>query len=112
MLQGADVTKKFLINQRQIEEIIDTLDEILNYYSHAYDSSTWVKGLPLQHGIQYTLDAIRFKLQNESSNPAHRPPPQSPPQPSVKEEGGGGTIRLPQFLHPKKASGNLRSTIK
>ena len=69
VLQGVDVTKKFPINQKQIEEIINTLDEILNCYSHAYDSSTWVRGLPLQHGIQYTLDAIRFKLQSESSNP-------------------------------------------
>jgi hypothetical protein len=68
VLQGVDITKKFPIKKKQIEEIIDTLDKILNYYSNAFGSSTWVRGLPIQHGIQYTLDAVRFKLQSESSN--------------------------------------------
>ncbi len=70
VLHSVDITKKFPINQKQIENIIDTLHEILNYYSRAYDSSTWLKGIPIERGIQYTLDAIRFKLQSEFSDPA------------------------------------------
>jgi len=48
-----------------IDEVISTLDEMLNRYSVAYEGVSWYKGLSLEYGMQYVVDAIRFKIGEE-----------------------------------------------
>jgi Holliday junction resolvase RusA-like endonuclease len=60
VLRGTDVMKKYPVKQRQIDNIIDTLDDMLNDYSVAYDDVTWAKGLSIEYGMKTVVDAIRF----------------------------------------------------
>lgn len=62
VLGSIDIMKKYPVMQRQIDDIINTLDDILNEYLVAYDASTWAKDLPLKHEMKGVVDAIRFKL--------------------------------------------------
>jgi hypothetical protein len=62
VLLGIDIMKEYPVKQRQVDEIINTLDKMLNEYLNAYDASTWAKGLPIKDGIKSVVDAIRFKL--------------------------------------------------
>lgn len=62
--RNVDITKRYPIQMKHIEQIIDTLDDMLNEYSLAYDFSTYNKGLAIEDGIKYILDAVRFKLQS------------------------------------------------
>jgi len=62
--QNIDIAKRHPIKMKHIAEIIDMLHEVLNEYSLAYDFSTHSKDLAVEHGLQYILDAIRFKLQS------------------------------------------------
>lgn len=68
VLQNIDIMKKYPVKPRQIDDIINTLHEILNEYSSAYDSSTWVKDLPVERGIQRVMDSIRFTTERNSGN--------------------------------------------
>jgi len=61
--QEVDIAKKYPIKINHIDKIIDTLHEMLNEYCLAYDFSTHSKDLTIEHGIQYIVDAVRFKLQ-------------------------------------------------
>ena len=65
VLAGVDVFKKYPVQVADVKVIINTLDEILNEYSVAYDSSGWVKDLPLEYGIKEIVDSIRFKQHEE-----------------------------------------------
>lgn len=62
--QNVDVTERYPVKTKHVEAIIDTLHEMLNEYSLAYSFSTYGKDLALEPGIQYVLDAIKFKLQS------------------------------------------------
>ena len=62
--KNVDIAKKHPVKIKHITEIINTLDEMLNEYCLAYDFSTHSKDLTVEHGIQYILDAIRFKRQS------------------------------------------------
>ncbi len=61
--QEVDIAKQHPIKINHIDKIIDTLHEMLNEYCLAYDFSTHSKDLTIEHGIQYIVDAVRFKLQ-------------------------------------------------
>jgi len=45
VLQNIDVFKEYPVEPQQIDEIIDTLHDVLNDYSAAYDASSRFKGL-------------------------------------------------------------------
>ena len=62
VLRSIDIMKKYPVKQRQIDDIINTLDDMLNDYLVAYDCSTWVKDLPIEYGIKTVVDAIRFQI--------------------------------------------------
>ena len=47
------------VDIEEIERIIDTVHEILNVYSVAYDGQSWDKDLLFTHGMKNMLDAIR-----------------------------------------------------
>lgn len=62
--QNIDIAKRHPIKMKHIAKIIDTLDQMLNEYSLAYDFSTHRKDLTVEHGLQYILDAVKFKIQS------------------------------------------------
>jgi hypothetical protein len=47
------------VDIEEIDHTIDTLHEILNVYSVAYDGQSWDKDLVFTHGIKNMLDAIK-----------------------------------------------------
>lgn len=50
---------------REIDDILTTLDEILNRYRVAYDGTSWRIGLPpVRHQMEYLMDAIKFYRQS------------------------------------------------
>ncbi len=45
----------------EIDDILSTLDEILNRYGIAYDGSEWSIGLPPVKGeMEYIMDSMKF----------------------------------------------------
>ncbi len=67
--KNIDVETRHPINTEDVDQIINTLHDMLNEYSLAYDFSTYSKDLTLEHGILYVLDAIRSRLQSQSFSP-------------------------------------------
>ena len=65
VLRGVDILKEYPVKIEQVDEIIDTIHDILNHYSAAYDGITWEKDLVLEPGIQEVMDSIRFKTREE-----------------------------------------------
>jgi hypothetical protein len=65
LLRDINVPKQYPVKVAQIDEIINTLDEMLNDYSGAYDANIWIKELPLEGGIQRVMDAVRFSISEE-----------------------------------------------
>ncbi|MFC1943288.1 hypothetical protein ACFLWO_01755 [Chloroflexota bacterium] len=61
--QNTPIEKKYLVKTRHIAEIIDTLDKMLNDYRLAFDFLGTSRGLAIESGIKYILDAIRSDLQ-------------------------------------------------
>jgi hypothetical protein len=47
------------VDIEEVDRTIDTLHEILNVYSVAYDGQNWDKDLVFTHGIKNMLDAIK-----------------------------------------------------
>jgi hypothetical protein len=47
------------VDIEEIDRAINTLHEILNVYSAAYDGQSWDKDLVFTHGIKNMLDAIK-----------------------------------------------------
>ncbi len=62
--QSVNIAKKYPVKTKHIAEITETLDKMLNEYSLAFDFSTHLRGLAIEYGINYILDAVRFKLQS------------------------------------------------
>lgn len=62
VLRGIDIMKKYPVKQRQVDDIINTLDKMLNEYLVAYDASTWAKDLAVKDGIKAVVEAIRFQI--------------------------------------------------
>lgn len=65
VLEDIDVFERYPVKVEQIDEIIDTVHDVLNDYCCAYDDSTWSSHLPLTNGIQYVVDSIRFRIEEE-----------------------------------------------
>jgi len=63
LLDGVDVAKQYPVKIGELEETITVLFEILNRYSYAYNSSTWMRGWPGEDDIQTVVDSIRFRIQ-------------------------------------------------
>lgn len=61
--KNVEVGKKYPIKINQVEIIINSLDDMLNYYFLAYDSTSWLKDMPFKDEIRSILDAIRSDLE-------------------------------------------------
>lgn len=66
VLQDIDISKQCSVKREQIDEIIDTLDNMLNDYHVAYCSTEAIKDeFRIEHDIQTILDSIRFKIREK-----------------------------------------------
>jgi len=63
-----NIAKKYPVKTRHIAEIIETLDNMLNDYCLAFDFSTHYRGLAIEGGIKYILDAIRFRQETQKKS--------------------------------------------
>jgi len=63
LLTGKIASKEYPLQRQQLQEVIDTLFKILNRYSRAYNSSTFLEKFVGEDDIQYVMDSIRFKIQ-------------------------------------------------
>ena len=61
--QNVNIAKKYPVKTKHVAEIIDTLDKMLNDYRLAFDFLGTSRGLAIERGIKYILDAIRSDLQ-------------------------------------------------
>lgn len=62
LLKGIIIPKEHLPQPQRLQEIIEALDNILNRYSLAYDSSTYLVGFPSEDDVQFVMNSIRFHL--------------------------------------------------
>lgn len=61
-LGQVDIRKDFPIKLTELEDITMKMADILNRYSTAYDSSTYVVDMAGVYGVEIVLDAIRLRL--------------------------------------------------
>ncbi len=61
LLTGKIISKEYPLKHQQLEEVINTLMGILNRYSYAYNSSTFLEKIPGEDDVQYLMDSIRLK---------------------------------------------------
>jgi len=62
-LSGKITTKKYTFERKKLYKVIDTLVEILNGYSGAYNSSTYSERFLGEDDVQYVMDFIRSHIQ-------------------------------------------------
>jgi len=65
VVQNKDVRVTFRLNDKHIEQIIETVDNILNYYHGAYENSMWVKDIHLKNYVGNVLDLVRVGLEEK-----------------------------------------------
>lgn len=67
VLKDVDVMKESPVTIGEIDQIIDTLNGILNRYSLAYNGTEWIIGLPpVIPQIEYIFDAIGFFVKSKN----------------------------------------------
>lgn len=63
--QQINVMREHPVKVKQVDDIINTLDDILNDYLLAYEAGTWLKDLSFETGLQWVMDSIRFKIERD-----------------------------------------------
>lgn len=66
LLKGRIVSKEYPLQRQKLEEVIQALIGILNRYSAAYESSTFLEKFPGEDDVQYIMDSIRFNIQEQN----------------------------------------------
>jgi hypothetical protein len=61
-----DVVYRYPIKHEHIEIIIKSIDDILNFYSEAFEGSVWEKDISITHGITLILETIKKDILNRS----------------------------------------------
>jgi hypothetical protein len=59
------ISKEYPLKRQQLQEVIDTLFKILNRYSRAYNSSTYLEKFVGEDDIKYVMNSIRFDIQEQ-----------------------------------------------
>ncbi len=63
LVTGKIISKEYPLERQQLQEVIDTIVEILNRYSYAFNSSTFLEKIPGEDDVQYVMDFIRSHIQ-------------------------------------------------
>ena len=60
-LNEVDIMRENPVTVNEIDDILNTLNEILNRYSIAYDGAQWAIGLPpVRPQMEYIMDSIKY----------------------------------------------------
>lgn len=62
-IKGKAISKEHPLKVQKLKEVIDTLVEIMNSYSRAYNSSRFLEKFTGEDDIRYVMDFIRFHIQ-------------------------------------------------
>ena len=62
-LKGKIISEEYHVQRQQLQEVIDAIVEILNRYSAAYSSSTFLDKFSGEDDVQYVIDFIRLHIQ-------------------------------------------------
>lgn len=65
LLSGKIVSKTYPMKLQQLQEVVETLFQILNRYSAAFNSSTFAEMFPMEDDIQFVMDCIRFYIEEQ-----------------------------------------------
>ena len=65
-LKGKVISRKHPLQAQQLKRVINTLVKILNRYSAAYKSSTFLEKFPGEDDVQHVMDFIRFYIQEQN----------------------------------------------
>ena len=66
LLSGKIVAEEYPLQLQQLQEVIDTLLKVLNRYSNAYNSSTYLEKIPGEDDVQFVMDCIRFYIEEHN----------------------------------------------
>jgi len=66
VIRNKVISKEYPLKLQQLQEVIDTIFEILNRYSHAYNSSTFLEKIPGEDDVQFVIDSIRFDIEEQN----------------------------------------------
>lgn len=64
LLKGKIISKEYPLQRQQLQEVIESLVEILNRCSLAYDSSTFLEKFIGEDDVQRVMDAIRSDIED------------------------------------------------
>ncbi len=67
-LQGKIVSKEHPLKAQRLQEVADTLFEILNTYSAAYNSSTFHNEFARENDIRDVMDSLRLRIQEKNNH--------------------------------------------
>lgn len=68
-LKEIDIMQENPVTVKEIDDILTTLDEILNRYSIAYDGGQWAIGLPpVKQQMVYIMDSLKFHRESKKRN--------------------------------------------
>jgi len=65
-LIGESISKKYPLQYQELQRVVNTLAEILNRYSRAYESLQYYEGFPNEDDVQLIMDCIRFYIQEHN----------------------------------------------
>ena len=63
LLTGRIVYEEYPLQRQQLQEVIDTLLKIINRYSRAYNSSTYLERIPGEDDVKHIMNFIRSHIQ-------------------------------------------------
>lgn len=66
LLAGKIVSKEYPLQRQKLEEVIQALVGMLNRYSAAYESSTFLEEFPGEDDVQFVMDCIRFYIEEQN----------------------------------------------
>lgn len=66
LLSGRIVSKEYPMQLQQLLAVVETLFQILNRYSGAYNSSSYLEEIPGEDDIQFVMDCIRFYIEEQN----------------------------------------------
>ena len=66
LLSGRIVSEEYPMQLQQLQEVVETLFQILNRYSGAYNSSSYARSYPGEDDVQFVMDCIRFYIEEQN----------------------------------------------
>ena len=66
LLSGKIVSEEHPMQLQKLQEVVETVFQILNRYSGAFNSSSYAERYPGEDDVQFVIDCIRFYIQEQN----------------------------------------------